>query len=70
VQPSSIAQDLVRRLLVPDPSRRLTIDEVLNHPWMTEHEEVLAQEELYLTQMFVRAALSELAETDFAGPRQ
>jgi serine/threonine-protein kinase CHEK2 len=82
VHPSSVAQDLVRQLLVPDPSRRLTIDEVLNHPWMTEHDEVLAQEELSMTQTFfredypragrtsVRTALSALAEANFSGLRQ
>lgn len=28
------AKDLVKRLLVVDPSKRLTIDEALQHPWL------------------------------------
>ncbi|CAB9524527.1 Mitogen-activated protein kinase HOG1 (Fragment) [Seminavis robusta] len=52
VVPSAPAQDLVRRLLVKDPSQRLTIEEVLNHPWMTEHDEALAQQPLDLTKIF------------------
>lgn len=28
------AKDLVRRLLVVDPSKRLSIDEALQHPWL------------------------------------
>ena len=51
VQPSYVAQDLVRKLLVSDPSQRLTIIEVLNHPWMTEHDEVLAQQDLPVTRL-------------------
>jgi serine/threonine protein kinase len=85
VKPSSAAQDLVRRLLVRDPSQRLTIDEVLNHRWMNERDEVLAQCDLSLTQElyedYGRAgrtsirtsqseALAELAGNDFSCLRQ
>jgi calcium/calmodulin-dependent protein kinase I len=30
------AKDLVQRLLIVDPNRRLTADQILNHPWMFE----------------------------------
>jgi len=33
------AKDLISKLLVVDPSGRLTIDEVLEHPWMTSTAE-------------------------------
>lgn len=28
------AKDVVRKLLVVDPSKRMTIDEALQHPWL------------------------------------
>lgn len=52
VKPSADAQDLVRRLLQPNPSHRLSIDAVLQHPWMTAPDEVLGQEELFLAKIF------------------
>lgn len=33
---STEARDLVMRLLEPDPERRLTIDEALHHPWISQ----------------------------------
>jgi len=30
----STAKDVVRKLLVVDPSRRMTIQEALQHPWL------------------------------------
>lgn len=36
---SSIAKDLVRGMLAPDPKRRLTAAQVLEHPWMREDGE-------------------------------
>ncbi|XP_055080168.1 serine/threonine-protein kinase Chk2 [Periophthalmus magnuspinnatus] len=35
---SDQAKDLVQRLLVVDPSRRLSIDEALEHPWVQDEE--------------------------------
>lgn len=46
VQPSALAQSLVRSLLQEDPRRRMNIDGVLRHPWMNEKDEVLAQHDL------------------------
>jgi aurora kinase, other len=34
---SDLAADLIRRLLVKDPSARLTLDKVLMHPWITRN---------------------------------
>jgi serine/threonine protein kinase len=36
VEMSDDAKDLVRKLLVFDPSERLTVPEILNHPWVKE----------------------------------
>lgn len=36
VQISSDAEDLVRKLLHIKPTERLTLPEILNHPWMKE----------------------------------
>jgi aurora kinase, other len=33
---SDLASDLIRQLLVKDPSKRLPLDEVANHPWVTQ----------------------------------
>ncbi len=33
---SPLAKDLVMKLLVVDPTKRLTADQILNHPWMFE----------------------------------
>ena len=30
------ARDLIGRLLQPDPRKRTTLDEVMNHPWITK----------------------------------
>lgn len=34
---SDQAKDLVRKMLTPDPKKRITAEEVLKHPWMVEH---------------------------------
>ncbi|PNX66207.1 calcium-dependent protein kinase 8-like protein, partial [Trifolium pratense] len=34
---SGNAKDLVEKMLDPDPKRRLTAQEVLDHPWLTTH---------------------------------
>ncbi|KAI8086385.1 uncharacterized protein BX664DRAFT_282272 [Halteromyces radiatus] len=34
------AQDLIRRILVVDPSKRLTMDQIMAHPWFCESEPV------------------------------
>uniref|UniRef100_A0A7N8WXP9 non-specific serine/threonine protein kinase n=1 Tax=Mastacembelus armatus TaxID=205130 RepID=A0A7N8WXP9_9TELE len=34
---SDQAKDVVRKLLVVDPSKRMTIDEALLHPWLQDH---------------------------------
>lgn len=32
------ARDLIRRILVPDPSKRMTMDDIKKHPWFLEGE--------------------------------
>jgi calcium-dependent protein kinase len=34
---SNQAKDLVRRMLMRDPKKRLTAEQVLKHPWMVQH---------------------------------
>ncbi|KAL0225506.1 hypothetical protein RCL1_003418 [Eukaryota sp. TZLM3-RCL] len=36
---STLLQDLIRKILVADPQKRLTIDQILNHPWLKHHAE-------------------------------
>lgn len=38
---SEEATDLLRQMLVPDPTKRCTIDHIRNHPWLTDHWELL-----------------------------
>ena len=38
---SSIAKDLLHGLLNKDPDKRLTIEQILEHPWLKEDENVL-----------------------------
>lgn len=52
VVPSPDAQNLVRNLLKHDPRERLSLNEVLNHPWMTEDDDVLGQHDLGLAKVF------------------
>ncbi|WPK25582.1 hypothetical protein PUMCH_002902 [Australozyma saopauloensis] len=39
---SPLARDLLRRIIVPDPARRIGIDEIRNHPWLALHASLLA----------------------------
>lgn len=39
---SPLARDLLRRIIVPDPSRRIGIDDIRNHPWLALHATLLA----------------------------
>ena len=34
---SADAKDCVKRMLQPDPTKRATADEILQHPWMREN---------------------------------
>jgi serine/threonine protein kinase len=35
------ATHLLRRMLVPDPTKRCTMDEIRRHPWLSDHRELL-----------------------------
>lgn len=37
------ATHLLRRMLVPDPKKRCTMDEIRRHPWLSDHQELLNQ---------------------------
>lgn len=44
---SEEAKDLIRKMLVVDPAKRITADEVLKHPWLTnlDDEEIVTESE-------------------------
>lgn len=35
------AQDLIKRILVPDPKRRISLDEIWNHPFLRKYQQEL-----------------------------
>ncbi|KAI8070165.1 kinase-like domain-containing protein [Thamnidium elegans] len=37
------ATDLLRLMLVPDPTKRCTIDDIRSHPWLSDHVDLLNQ---------------------------
>lgn len=39
---SPLARDLLRRIIVPDPCRRINIDEIRTHPWLALHSTLLS----------------------------
>jgi serine/threonine protein kinase len=52
--PSDSAQDLVVNLLQVNPRDRLTIDEVLQHEWMTAPDDYLEGFDLSLSLTFIK----------------
>ncbi|CAO3683216.1 unnamed protein product [Rhizopus stolonifer] len=38
---SEEAKDLLRRMLVPDPNKRCTMNEIRSHPWLEEYSDLL-----------------------------
>jgi len=45
-QVSDLAKDFISKLLVVDPTKRLTAEEALDHPWFTSNEKSMAMESL------------------------
>lgn len=39
---SPLARDLLRKIIVPDPKRRINMNEIRNHPWLTPHVNLLS----------------------------
>ena len=35
---SETAKDLITKILVPDPAKRLTAEQILSHPWLTSED--------------------------------
>lgn len=48
---SASLEDLIRKMLVKDPSERITLNEIINHPWIREEYKKLT-ESLYITHDF------------------
>ncbi|KAI9473555.1 MAG: kinase-like domain-containing protein [Benjaminiella poitrasii] len=40
----SEAKDLLEKMLVPDPSRRCTLEYIIKHPWLKEYRELLKKD--------------------------
>jgi serine/threonine protein kinase len=51
---SKASQRLVRALLVPDPKKRLSIEQILNSEWMIEADSVLESYDLSLAQALLQ----------------
>ena len=54
------AKDLLHGLLNKDPNKRLTIEQILNHPWLKEEEDYLTNNKLHL---FTKAEMIMLSKT-------
>lgn len=37
-----LARDLLRKIIVPDPKKRIDMDEIRNHPWLSPHVNLLS----------------------------
>jgi serine/threonine protein kinase len=38
------ARDLLQKMLVPDPAKRCSVKDIMNHPWLVEYTDVLAED--------------------------
>jgi serine/threonine protein kinase len=63
---SSAVKDIVRRMLNPDPSQRLTLAEVAKHEWFTENATPTRLPESALTEPISRETMAQLCATPFA----
>ncbi|GLE11251.1 hypothetical protein PINS_up023605 [Pythium insidiosum] len=61
-RPSSAAVDLINRLLCVDPDRRITVSEVLAHPWLADTDDV--DREAVIAEMSERRKQSSLRLSD------
>ena len=34
-------KDFIKKTLIKDPKKRITVDEALNHPWFTEYKDYI-----------------------------
>ncbi|KAL0207410.1 hypothetical protein P9112_012038 [Eukaryota sp. TZLM1-RC] len=63
-QVDPLLKDLISRMLIKDPSFRITIDEILDHPWLTEGGEYplprLKYDPVSLDATDIEAALKEM----------
>ncbi|ODV82188.1 kinase-like protein, partial [Suhomyces tanzawaensis NRRL Y-17324] len=39
---SPLARDLLRKIIVPDPKKRISMNEIRNHPWLAPHANLLS----------------------------
>ena len=50
---SNYAQDLIRRILVTNPKRRITLDEIKNHPFLLMSEKINMNKEINDSEIFL-----------------
>ena len=43
---SPLARDLLRKIIVPNPAKRISMDEIRNHPWLAPHANLLSIRQL------------------------
>lgn len=57
---SEMSKDLIRRMLTVDPAKRITLAEILIHPWLTKQQEKEPFECEYFTRLRSTKAVHEL----------
>ena len=60
---SPAAQNLVRGLLQPNPNKRMSLEDILRHEWMTKPDAVLRRQELSLSRIFMSDWMSRTSRT-------
>ncbi|XP_067139715.1 peripheral plasma membrane protein CASK-like isoform X3 [Centruroides vittatus] len=68
------AKDLVRRMLVLDPFERITVDEILKHPWIKDRDNCASRVHLQITvenlkRFNIRRKLKEMVLSAVSSPK-
>ncbi|OBA19024.1 kinase-like protein [Metschnikowia bicuspidata var. bicuspidata NRRL YB-4993] len=65
---SPLARDLLRKIIVPNPAKRISMDEIRSHPWLAPHANLLSIRQLewdrIITEDKERRAASRLVDTN------
>lgn len=68
IVPSELAQSFVTGLLQPDPTRRMTIQQALLHPWLARHAKPFGAQYAKLLEPLPRAVRASPGEQFFQTP--